>query len=133
MDTTTPMIRQTAQRQTILEELAMVDSHPTASDIFGMVRKRLPKIGLATVYRNLDLMANKGMILRIEVGGTEKRFDAITKPHYHIRCTCCNKVEDIDVAVTDEMVKTATKASLYQIKGHSIEFIGTCVDCQQTQ
>ncbi|MGB5882784.1 MAG: transcriptional repressor, partial [Desulfobulbales bacterium] len=47
-------MRLTSQRQVILEELQKVTSHPTASDVFDMVRKRLPRIGLGTVYRNLD-------------------------------------------------------------------------------
>jgi Fur family ferric uptake transcriptional regulator len=116
-----------------MEELAKVKTHPTASDLYDMVRKRLPRIGLGTVYRNLELMADNGMILKLEVGGTQKRFDATAKPHYHIRCSCCGKVEDMDVAVTDDLVKAAAKSSLYQILGHSVEFTGVCQDCQQNQ
>ena len=81
-------IRLTPQRQVILEELAKVKTHPTANEVYDMVRKRLPRIGLGTVYRNLELMADNGMILKLEVGGSQKRFDATTNLHYHIRCTC---------------------------------------------
>ena len=133
MNVQASMIRLTTQRQIIMEELAKVKSHPTASDLYDMVRKRLPRIGLGTVYRNLELMADNGMILKLEVGGTQKRFDATTKPHYHIRCSCCGKVEDMDVTVTDDLVKAATKSSLYQILGHRVEFTGTCPGCQQSQ
>ena len=55
-------MRLTSQRQVILEELQKVTSHPTANEVFDMVRKRLPRIGLGTVYRNLDLLAEKGII-----------------------------------------------------------------------
>ncbi|NNK14655.1 MAG: transcriptional repressor, partial [Desulfofustis sp.] len=82
-------IRLTPQRQVILEELAKVKTHPTANEVYDMVRKRLPRIGLGTVYRNLELMADNGMILKLEVGGSQKRFDATTDLHYHIRCTGC--------------------------------------------
>lgn len=133
MNTPDPMMRQTSQRQIILEELAKVKTHPTANDLHGMVRKRLPRIGLGTVYRNLEFMSNKGMIRKLEVGGTHKRFDAITKPHYHIRCTCCGKVEDIGIAITDDIVEMATKGSSYQITGYNIEFTGACLDCQVAQ
>ncbi len=133
MNASNPIVRRTAQRQIILEELAKVKTHPTANDLYDMVRKRLPRIGLGTVYRNLELMSNNGMIRKIEVGGTQKRFDAITKPHCHIRCTACGKVEDIDIAVTDDMVKPAAQNSPYQITGCSIEFIGACPDCQGAQ
>lgn len=87
-----PQMRLTTQRQIILEELEKVTSHPTANEVYDMVRKRLPRIGLGTVYRNLELMAETGIILKIEVGGTQKRFDATTHPHYHIRCISCGKV-----------------------------------------
>ena len=89
MNAPAPMIRLTTQRQIILEELAKVKTHPTASELYDMVRKRLSRIGLGTVYRNLELMADSGMILKIEVGGTQKRFDATTDDHYHIRCSAC--------------------------------------------
>ena len=131
MHTPAPMKRLTTQRQIILEELAKLKSNPTATDVYDMVRKRLPRIGLGTVYRNLELMADNGMILKIDVGGTKNRFEAITKPHYHIRCSRCGKVEDMNVPVTDDLVKATVKSSLYQIQGHRVEFTGVCPDCQQ--
>lgn len=130
MNAPTPMIRLTTQRQIILEELSKVKTHPTASEVYDMVRKRLPRIGLGTVYRNLELMAENGMIVKLEVGGTQKRFDATTDAHYHIRCSCCGKVDDIDIPVIDSLVDTATEHSSYQILGHHIEFTGICSDCR---
>lgn len=131
MHTPAPMKRLTTQRQIILEELAKLKSNPTATDVYDIVRKRLPRIGLGTVYRNLELMAENGMIRKIEVGGTQNRYDAITKPHSHIRCSRCGKVDDIDVEINDDLVKVAAKSSLYQIQGHRVEFSGVCPDCQQ--
>ena len=133
MNTPAPMKRLTTQRQIILEELTKLKSNPTVTDLYEMVRKRVPRISLATLYRNLELMADNGIILKIEVGGTPKRFEAITKPHYHIRCSCCGKVEDMDVPVNDDLIKAAAKSSLYQIQGHRVEFNGVCPDCQKSQ
>ncbi len=123
------MMRLTTQRQIIFEELAKVKTHPTASELYDMVRKRLPRIGLGTVYRNLELMADSGMILKIEVGGTQKRFDATTTLHYHIRCASCGKVDDIDVPVISELVSRAESATSYQLTGHHVEFTGICPSC----
>lgn len=128
MQELTPM-RLTTQRQIILEELLKVSSHPTANEVYDMVRKRLPRIGLGTVYRNLELMAESGMILKLEVGGTQKRFDATTKPHYHVRCTVCGRVDDVDMPVQQEINESAAQASHYQILSHHIEFTGLCSDC----
>ena len=131
MNAPAPMIRLTTQRQIILEELAKVKTHPTASELYDMVRKRLPRIGLGTVYRNLELMADSGMILKIEVGGTQKRFDATTDDHYHIRCSVCGRVDDIDVPVIRDLASQAATTTSYQILGHHIEFTGICSSCQK--
>jgi Fur family transcriptional regulator, peroxide stress response regulator len=128
----TPQMRLTTQRQIILEELGKVTSHPTANEVYDMVRKRLPRIGLGTVYRNLELMAETGIILKLEVGGTQKRFDATVDPHYHIRCLSCGKVDDIEIPVMEDINKTAADLSHYQVLGHHIEFSGICSKCSNT-
>jgi Fur family transcriptional regulator, ferric uptake regulator len=124
-----PNMRLTTQRQIILEELGKVTSHPTANEVYDMVRKRLPRIGLGTVYRNLELMADSGIILKLEVGGTQKRFDATVAPHYHVRCTSCGKVDDIDIEVQSQINQVAENASNYMILGHHIEFSGIYPKC----
>ena len=128
-----PNMRLTTQRQIILEELGKVTSHPTANEVYDMVRKRLPRIGLGTVYRNLELMADSGIILKLEVGGTQKRFDATVAPHYHVRCTSCGRVDDIDIEVQNKINQIAENASDYMILGHHIEFSGMCPRCSDEQ
>ena len=124
-----PNMRLTTQRQIILEELGKVISHPTANEVYDMVRKRLPRIGLGTVYRNLELLAENRVILKLEVGGTQKRFDATIESHYHIRCSVCGRVDDVDMEVQEEINETAAKSCDYKILGHHIEFSGTCQEC----
>lgn len=124
-----PNMRLTTQRQIILEELSKVKSHPTANEVYDMVRKRLPRIGLGTVYRNLELMAESGIILKLEVGGTQKRFDATTELHYHIRCMDCGRVDDIELPVQYQINEAASENTSYQVFSHHIEFSGTCEQC----
>lgn len=126
-------IRLTPQRQVILEELAKVKTHPTANEVYDMVRKRLPRIGLGTVYRNLELMAENGLILKLEVGGTQKRFDATTDRHYHIRCTNCGRVDDIEFDVMPHINKMASDSCDYRVLSHHIEFSGICETCDQSK
>lgn len=123
----------TPQRQIILEELAKVTTHPTANEVYDMVRKKLPRIGLGTVYRNLEILADKDIILKIEVGGTQKRFDATVEPHYHIRCSSCGRVDDVHIEVQQHLDQLAENCSNYEILGHNIEFSGICYDCQLAQ
>ena len=127
------MARLTTQRQILLEELSKVNTHPTACELYEMVRKRLPRIGLGTVYRNLELMADSGIILKLELGGVQKRFDATTDPHYHVRCTVCGKLEDISIDVQEKITKNAAEQSAYRMLGHRIEFTGECPTCQQAE
>ena len=126
-----PNMRQTTQRQVILEELSNVTSHPTANEIYHMVRKRLPNIGLGTVYRNLELMASNGIILKLEVGGHQKRFDATTTAHQHIRCVSCDKVDDINLTLRENINQEASAATDFQVLGHHIEFSGLCSACRE--
>ncbi len=122
-------MRLTSQRQVILEELKKVTSHPTANEVFDMVRKRLPRIGLGTVYRNLDLLAEKGIIRKLEVGGEQKRFDGDTSPHYHIRCVKCSRVEDIFIERRRELEARAASCCDYKILDHHVQFSGICSSC----
>ena len=96
-----------------------------------MVRARLPRIGLGTVYRNLDLLAENRIILKLDVGGTQKRYDATTVPHYHVRCTCCDKVDDVYIKTRSNIETEAMQATNYQILGHHVEFQGVCQECQK--
>ncbi len=131
MNTPESMMRLTTQRQILLEELSKENHHPTACELYDMVRKRLPRIGLGTVYRNLELMADNGMILKHEVGGAQKRFDATTELHYHIRCFKCNRLDDIEVQISEDVIERAEKKTSYKVLGHHVEFRGVCSDCQK--
>jgi Fur family ferric uptake transcriptional regulator len=123
------LLRVTVQRQIILDELRK-SNHPTACELYDMVRRHLPRIGLGTVYRNLDTMADLGLILKLEVGGSQKRFDAMIEPHYHIRCARCNRVENINVDVIQDIAQAAAEKTSYRILGHHVEFTGLCPKCQ---
>ena len=123
--------RMTRQRNVILEELRKVDTHPSADEVYQMVRKRLPRISLGTVYRNLEILSQAGLIQKLELGGTLKRFDGNSAHHYHLRCIHCERVHDapvdIDVAVDHDLVN----ATDFRITGHNLELIGICPDCLQ--
>jgi Fur family ferric uptake transcriptional regulator len=91
--------RITPQREVILEQLRRADSHLTANEIYEMVRARLPRISLGTVYRNLEILSRLGIIQKLEVGGAQRRFDAKTKNHYHLRCLSCGRIDDAPINI----------------------------------
>ncbi len=126
-------LRMTKQRQLILEELRKVTSHPTADDMYQVLRKKMPKISLGTVYRNLEILSDTGIIQKIDVGGTQKRFDADISTHYHIRCTICGRVADVHMEPHMELEAEAQKLTDYEILHHRVEYIGICPECRKKQ
>ena len=121
----------TQQRKVILEELRKLDSHPSADQIYSIVRRRLPRVSLGTVYRNLEVLSELGEIQKLELSGALKRYDWDTKKHYHIRCMHCNSVEDAPIAPLNQLENDLYGATVYQIIGHNLEFIGLCPPCAQ--
>lgn len=126
-----PVQRNTQQRQVILEELRKLTSHPTAAGLYEIVRRRLPKISLGTVYRNLDLLARSGAIQKLDYSGTEARFDGNAAGHDHLRCVCCGRVDDVSAPSLDLSGGKPKDWCGYEILGHRLEFFGVCPDCQR--
>lgn len=121
--------RMTKQRSVILEELRKVTSHPTADQLHQMVRKRLPGISIATVYRNLEILSEEGLVLKMDVAGTQRRFDGTPENHYHIRCSKCGRVDDVDIEPIASMEGAAEQLCGYRVSSHWVEFTGICPDC----
>lgn len=123
-------LRVTKQRQVLLGELCKVRTHPTADELYQMVRQHLPRISLGTVYRNLELMAENGMIQKLEVGGSQKRFDGNAAPHYHVRCLNCSRVDDLSLPLVLDIEQQAREHTEFTIMRHSLEFSGLCPACR---
>ncbi len=124
-------LRMTTQRQVILEELNKLKSHPTAGELCRIVRKRLPRISLGTVYRNLEILSRQGIIQKLDVGGTEMRFDGNTDNHYHLRCLGCGRVDDVEMEVIPGLEQQVDGTNGFQVLSHRLEFVGLCPQCKQ--
>lgn len=125
-----PRIRMTRQRDVILAALRSVCTHPTADEVYAMVRERLPRISLGTVYRNLQLLAECGKIRMLVLSGAQKRFDGRPEKHYHVRCVRCGRIGDLMMDEPDPLDQTARSVSDFQILGHRLEFEGVCPACR---
>ena len=122
----------TRQRSIILEEIRKTNAHPSADEIYEIVRKRLPRISLGTVYRNLEILTELGEIQKLETGGSLKRFDGNPKRHYHIRCIGCSRIVDAPVSPLINTETDIQSATDYKIIGHRFEFVGVCPECSET-
>lgn len=121
----------TRQRAVILEELRKVSTHPSADEIYEMVRKRLPRISLGTIYRNLEVLSVKGDIRKLDTGSHLKRFDGRAEDHYHIRCLRCDRLVDAFVDLGVDINRPVKESSDFLIVGHKLEFVGICPQCQR--
>ncbi len=120
----------TAQRRLILAELRRVRSHPTADQVYELVRRELPRISLGTVYRNLDVLARTGQVLRVGGDSVQMRFDGQTHAHCHVRCTQCSRVDDIEADPAVGVEEALRSKTDYRLTGHTIEFYGLCPACR---
>ena len=122
--------RNTKQRRLILEELRKSTFHPTATELFAVVRERMPKISLGTVYRNLELLVRNNLALKLEHGG-EARFDANIGRHHHVHCSICGRVDDIDGLPVAPIPGEIESRNGYEILACRVEFIGVCPACRK--
>ncbi len=110
-------------------QLKKLTTHPSADEIYEIVKKDLPRISLGTVYRNLETLAESGEIQKLECGGSVKRFDGNPENHYHIRCVKCQKIVDAPMEVYENLENNIKNKTDFKIFGHRVEFLGLCAEC----
>ncbi len=121
--------RMTSSRRAILDDLRMNRSHPTADEIHVRLKEKSPRIGLGTVYRNLEYLSRHGIVRVLREPGGRRRYDVADDGHYHLWCTRCGKVKDVRL-VPSACVEELLEDDLgYRIDGHSLSFLGTCPEC----
>lgn len=116
--------RYSRQRERILEYLKGTKSHPNADMVYEMMKEEFPSISLGTVYRNLHILSNQGIIHRLTSGSGPDRFDADLNSHSHFQCDKCGKIYDME----EQPDRTLPK-SRHLIKSHHIIYNGTCINC----
>jgi Fur family peroxide stress response transcriptional regulator len=124
-------LKYSRQREAVLTYLRSTKSHPTAETVYLTLRDDFPKISLGTVYRNLNLLAEQGEILRIRCGDGIDHFDATMEPHSHFICRSCGKIYDLEMTAAKEIDREAEKQCSGKIEGHELYFYGTCEQCLQ--
>jgi Fe2+ or Zn2+ uptake regulation protein len=123
-------MRNTRQREVVLEAVRATMEHPTAEWVFRRARRRIPNISLGTVYRNLKQLAEAGLIREIQAGSQALRFDGNLGPHHHVRCVGCGRVNDLEVPLDTRREQAAARAMDFQVLGHHVEVQGLCPACR---
>ncbi|MDR7568449.1 MAG: transcriptional repressor [Armatimonadota bacterium] len=120
-------MRLTRQRKAILEALRTTRSHPTAEEILYRVRTDLPSTSLASVYRNLRVLKEEGLVREIVTGG-HRRYDGVLTDHAHFICERCHRVYDLE----DEAWRFRIGSWLpegFSVSGVHLELRGRCPKC----
>ena len=119
------------KRDAILSCVRETDTHPSAEWVFEHVRSEMHDISLATVYRNLALFKEQGLIASLGTVKGVERFDGNTDPHVHFICTGCGKVVDLmELTVPEELNNAAARASGGLVDSCQLSFTGICGECQ---
>jgi Fe2+ or Zn2+ uptake regulation protein len=122
--------RFTEQRATVYRYLAASETHPTADEVFLAVRRSLPGISLATVYKSLETLVGCGLAVKLTYADDSARYDGRTDPHHHARCVVCESVVDIPGAFPEaELESLRRHAQGFTVTGYRLEFSGYCSSC----
>lgn len=119
------------QREIILDTLSKNAIHPTAEALLEFLKRDDSNVGMTTLYRNLNQLADAGLIKKIDGLEPSAHFDHNTFEHYHFICEKCKKVYDIPSSVAPDLVKNTTEATGFDITSHDIVFHGICRECKR--
>jgi Fur family ferric uptake transcriptional regulator len=126
----------TPQRQKILEAfMEHEEKHLSAEDVYSLLRSDAPDIGLATVYRTLEMLEELGFLHRIEFGDGKSRYELATDSsahaHHHLICLSCSKVIEFDDDLMETLESFVSRTADFQITDHQVKFYGYCSECRK--
>lgn len=120
----------TRQRQIIWEVVQSFRGHPTAEEVYRLAKKKLPRLAIGTVYRNLGLMVRDGTLRRIETPGGPDCYDKNLKPHDHFRCIRCGALLDAELPGLKEFLQQCSGQEVLSYR-LSAEYV--CKACRRSQ
>ena len=121
--------KRSKQRERILELLRSTGSHPTADWIYQQMKREFADLSMGTVYRNLNILIEQGLIKKIDFGSTFDRFDANIGPHYHFVCERCGSISDLALPIDAGLNERVNQNTPFRASRHRIEFYGVCDRC----
>jgi len=124
----------TPQRRSILDEIIKNEgSHLTTEEIYDLVKVNCPEIGLATVYRTVQLLEEMGVLYKLDLDDGCCRYELCDEDeshqHHHLICQNCGKVIEVEGDLLEELEQGIEKKYNFKIKNHSLKFYGICDNC----
>jgi Fur family transcriptional regulator, ferric uptake regulator len=125
----------TPQRQAVLKVIERSHNHLTPQAIYERVKKRYPAIGMVTIYRTLEILAELNLVCRVHAGDNCRSY-LMRRPsghHHHMICSSCGTVIDFTSCNLNELERRLSLETGFQIKGHLLEFNGRCQECLEKE
>ncbi len=123
-------LKATFQRMNILEVIEK-SGHMSVEDIYEEVIKVHPSLSLATIYKNIILMMEKGVLVEVPIAGKKSKYELAKVDHIHLVCTECGEVEDKPcIAETDKVLHDLTDQEHFKLNKRQINLYGVCEKCQ---
>jgi Fur family ferric uptake transcriptional regulator len=123
-------LRSTRQRKAVAEVLATITKFSSAQEVHSILISRGEKVGLATVYRTLQTLAETGAIDVLRNDGEALYRACSNDHHHHLVCTGCNKTTEISAPEVEIWTEKIAREQGYVISGHTIEVFGLCKNCR---
>ncbi|MGL4484498.1 MAG: Fur family transcriptional regulator [Anaerovoracaceae bacterium] len=117
------------QREIIKNAVMANPIHPTADEVYALLKPKNPALSLGTVYRNLNLLSEIGEIKKINIPNASDRFDGKISEHYHAICSKCSEVYDLDFDLKDKLSKEMAKSAKIKITNYKFIAEGICENC----
>ena len=121
--------RLTQYRSVVLEMLRATENHPTAAEVFRIVRRRRPGVAYATIYNSLNWLERKGMIARVDFVDEAARYDPIVERHDHLICNQCGELKDVTLQLPPQLVGHAVRREGFRVERYRTELFGLCGTC----
>ena len=123
-------LKATFQRMNILEVIEK-SGHMSVEDIYEEVTKVHPSLSLATIYKNIILMMEKGVLVEVPIAGKKSKYELSKVDHMHLICTECGEVEDIScLDSADKILDALTEQEHFKLNKRQINLYGVCEKCQ---
>ncbi|MFI3283771.1 MAG: transcriptional repressor [Erysipelotrichaceae bacterium] len=123
-------MRYSSRRDRIYQAIQGLDRHMSAEEVFELVNQEEPKIGLATVYRNLNELAEKNLINKVHDKDQKFFYDGNPTRHYHVYCQQCHTYQDVPVTYMAKLDEEVAKLTGYKVEVHQLVFEGICEKCR---
>ena len=119
----------THQRLVIYEELMKMGEHPAPEAVFERVKKKIPSLSLATVYNNIKIFVEHGLLRELSIHHGSLRLESNIEPHHHLVCTSCKAIQDLDESDFEPIRLKKALPKGFAVHRYSVDVLGLCRKC----